>query len=159
MVQTVHGQAGFPDNGLLWTDGRYFPEFPPTNLIYSISVPTVFEGQDNAPFDDAWRINQDYDTMMALTLVGMQGVINRSEPKVYLNWDARSDFWLPYLREYVDVVELNLDSLSAIHVLFNNYSGLFSGAVIYDPEIPDTINLATMIAGLENRIMLTQFYH
>jgi hypothetical protein len=26
--------------------------------------------------------------------------------------------------------------------------------VVYDPEVPDTINLATMLAGLENRVIL-----
>jgi hypothetical protein len=97
--------------------------------------------------------------MMALTLVGMQGIINRGGPKVYLNWISKdnensSDFWLQLVRQHVNVVEKNLDGLGAIQFLYQLYGSEFAGAVVYDPSVPDTINLATMIAGLENRVIL-----
>jgi len=44
--------------------------------------------------------------------------------------------------------------MSAFSYLYQNYASRFRGAVVYDPAVPDTINLATMIAGLEDRIIL-----
>ncbi len=38
--------------------------------------------------------------------------------------------------------------------LWQHFSPRFKGAVVYDPDVPDTINLATMLAGLEDRLML-----
>jgi hypothetical protein len=97
--------------------------------------------------------------MEALTLVGMQGIINRDGPMVYLNWISKdnensSAFWLQLLRQQVQVVDENLDGLGAIQFLYQLYGPEFAGAVVYDPNVPDTINVATMIAGLENRVML-----
>lgn len=99
---------------------------------------------------------------MALTLVGMQGVINRNGPTVYLDWGMSqpgphgnvSRFWLSLLRQHIDVEYLDLDGLSAVNFLFQRYGSRFTGAVIYEPAVPDTINLATMLAGLENRMIL-----
>ena len=98
--------------------------------------------------------------MMAFTLVGMQGVINRSNPGVYLVWEqpeiynGSPRYYLEQINEGADVVELDLDGLSAIHFLYQHYAPLFQGTVVYDPAVPDTLNLATMIAGLENRLIL-----
>jgi ligand-binding sensor domain-containing protein len=146
--------AGEPE----WVGGRYFPRFPPTDRIYALRVRHDLYNRDWA-WSPEFRINQSHETMMALTLVGMQGVINRNEPSVYLEWfpspgGDSSHFWIPLLERHVDVVYMELDGLSAVNFLFRRYGSRFKGAVIYDPEVPDTINLATMLAGLEDRIIL-----
>lgn len=87
--------------------------------------------------------------MMALTLVGMQGVINRNEPRIYLDWIENerknaSRFWLSLLRQHISVEYLDLDGLAAINFLFQRYGSRFTGAVVYEPAVPDTINLATI---------------
>ncbi len=52
-----------------------------------------------------WRVNQSENVMAALTLVSMQGIINRSDPAVYLDWqDAgklgnAAHFWLTPIAE------------------------------------------------------------
>ncbi|UCC76771.1 MAG: hypothetical protein JSW37_14910, partial [Anaerolineales bacterium] len=124
--------------------------------IYVFPVPTPLEGGEVTY--PSWRINQSYPTMMTLTIVGMQGIINRSKPRVYLdyhnNLNDASRYWVPYLQQHVEVVDLDLDYLSIIHFLLRRYGTRFAGAVIYDPDIPETINLATMIAGLEDRMVL-----
>jgi hypothetical protein len=107
-----------------------------------------------------WRVNDSEDVMAALTLVSMQGIINRSDPAVYLDWQDSgkignaAHFWLTPLANYVDVVPLDVEGLSAVEFLWQIFSSRFKGAVIYDPDVPDTINLATMLAGLEDRLML-----
>lgn len=145
-----------PETEPLWSEDQYFPTFPSTDRIYVFPVPTDL---DKASVTlPSWRINQFYREMMTLTLVGMQGIINRHKPRVYLDFENNlsdaSRFWIPYLEEHVQVVDLDLDFLSAVHFLLRRYNSRFTGAVIYDPEVPETINLATMIAGLENRLIL-----
>jgi hypothetical protein len=148
-----------PDAEPKWTEGRYFPAFPDSQGLYSMRIPAPFLGQRAL----SWRINQSYQCMMDLTLVGMQGVINRSGARVYFDWYEpayegqlldTSGYWPLELAKHVDVIHLDLDALSAFSFLMRRYSPRFSGAVIYDPLVPDTINLATMLAGLEDRIML-----
>ncbi len=145
-----------PANEPQWVEDQYFPHFPPTDRLYVFTVPTELEGFE-VTFP-SWRINQSYRTMMTLTIVGMQGIINRNRPRVYLdyqnNLNDASRFWVPYLQEHVEVVDLDLDYLSIIQFLLRRYAARFAGAVVYDPDIPETINLATMIAGLEDRMIL-----
>jgi len=145
-----------------WVERRYFPQFPPPpDHIYAIWVRHELS-HGGGGWSPDWRINASYETMMALTLVGMQGIINRNGPSLFLNWipnplwstSRDPGFWIPILRRYVDIVYLELDSLSAVNFLLRRYGSLFEGAVIYDPTVPDTINLATMLAGLENRVIL-----
>lgn len=136
-----------------WIEGLYFPHFPSTDRIFVIPVWTELWNH-NVTWVADFRINQSYYTMMALTLVGVQGIINRSKPRIYLNFTRASDNWIPTLEEHVGVVRLDFDHLSALNFLLERYGSRFTGAVIYDPEVPETINLATMIAGLEDRIIL-----
>jgi hypothetical protein len=144
-----------------WQADHYFPVFPvQSGRIYAIHVRTELEDWWRAASSADWRINQSYDTMMAFTLVGMQGIINRSNPGIYLEWEqpevynGSPHYYLEQLKGRADVVELDLDGLSAIRFLYRHYAPLFQGAVVYDPVVPDTLNLATMYAGLENRIIL-----
>jgi hypothetical protein len=150
-----------PDRVPQWTEGHYFPVFPPpSGRIFAIHVHSALEEPWGAPDEPGWRINQSLDTMMALTLVGMQGVVNRHGPRIYLDWEEQGShghagaFWIPYIREQADIVELDLDSLSAFQFLYRRFGPYFQGAVVYDPQIPDTINLATTLAGLEDRLIL-----
>lgn len=141
-----------------WTEGRYFPAFPATTRVDVIRVHTDL-GNRSFAWTSGFRINASYTTMMALTLVGMEGLINRHGPCVYLDWTSQdrynaSRFWIPLLRRHVEVRYFDLDGLSAVRFLYRRYAARFAGAVIYDPAVPDTINLATMLAGLEDRLIL-----
>jgi hypothetical protein len=142
-----------------WVEGHYFPRFPASDRVYVIHVPTVLDKVwRRPPSRPDWRITHSNETMMALTLVGMQGVINRYGPRVYLDWEDGlwniSRFWLAPLRSHIETVHIGVEGLDAIRFLAQRYGPLFNGSVVYDPEVPDTINLATMLAGLENRLIL-----
>lgn len=144
--------AGAPE----WLEGRYFPRFPASNHLLVIPVRTDLDDRALAWSPD-FRIDDSYETMMALTLAGMQGLINRGGPRVYLEWldqDGVSSYWLPVLADQIAVIRLDLDPLSAVNYLQRRYGLAFHGSVVYDPQVPNTINLATMIAGLEDRVML-----
>jgi putative glycoside hydrolase with GxGYxYP motif/GxGYxY motif-containing protein len=83
-------------------------------------------------------------------LVTLQGIVNRRRPRLYFYWgnDATNQTWLPNLHvPYRD----NSDPWSSIE----RYRSEISGAVIYDPNLPDTVNLATNIAGLNGGVIAT----
>jgi len=145
--------AAMQDENPQWINGYYFPHFPSTDSLYVIPVETDLLNQEFTWIGD-FRINDSYAMMMALTLVGMQGIINRYQPRIYLDYTSNTHDWISNLAEHVEIVELSLNHLDALKFLFEEYGAYFEGAVIYDPEVPETINLATMIAGLENRVIL-----
>ena len=137
-----------------WEAGHYFPKFPSTEKIFTIPIQDTKVNTPQITGVADFRINQEYKLMMALTLTGMQGIINRDQPRIYLDYTSTDVDWLSELGKQVNVVDLGLEYLSAFRFLLDRYGSFFDGVVIYDPDVPETINVATMIAGLENRIML-----
>lgn len=149
-----------PDDEPIWFEGRYFPHFPSTDWIYVIRVPLPISDHSHGAIWRDWRIYHSHQIMMDMTLVSMQGLINRNRPRVYIEWydpiwieTNLAASWASQMAEHVNITRLDLDALSAIHFLMRRYPDSFEGAVIYDPDVPETINVATMYAGLENRIM------
>lgn len=107
-----------------WTEGHVFPAFPNYTRIYQIRV-VVPRSVYFSNFS-AWRINQSREGMAALTLVGMQGVINRSGPRVFLDWvgddwdydDDYRGYWAQQVAGAKEATYLDLDPESAIRFLW-----------------------------------------
>lgn len=83
-------------------------------------------------------------------LTTLQGVVNRRKPELYFLFsggdvDAK---WLAGTRLPVTRYDDPLD-------LVGRYAGRVRGAIIPDPEVPDTINIATTLAGLEDAVVAT----
>ena len=140
-----------------WIEGYSFPQFPKSDSLYIIKVHLSYgNSQWYTAMESNWRVS-NYNDMTALTLVGMQGIINRYGARVYLEWDEPykiSASWIPVIQENIKTKYFDFDGLSAIKFLYRRFESYFSGIVIYDPEVSETINLATMIAGLNNYIMI-----
>ncbi|MBB6671597.1 GxGYxYP domain-containing protein [Cohnella nanjingensis] len=79
----------------------------------------------------------------------VKGVVNKTKPRIYD--DTRSDEgtkWLSALGLGYQKVKNNWE-------LVAKYKNEIRGIVIYDPEVADTYNLATTIAGLDNAIVVS----
>lgn len=83
-------------------------------------------------------------------LTTLQGIVNRSRPELYFLFsdsgagvDARwlADTRLPTTR-YADPLEL-----------VARYKNRVRGAIVHDPAVPDSLNIATTLAGLENAVV------
>lgn len=83
-----------------------------------------------------------------LLLGTLQGIVNREQPRIYLiesqeegKWTWLEDMDVPYTLhpDYWDV--------------FSAYRSEAKGMIVYDPEVPDTINVATTLAGLKNAVV------
>lgn len=85
-----------------------------------------------------------------LLLATLQGIVNRSEPRIYLLESKEegkitwlNDLHVPYTvyDDYWDIVK--------------KYKDEIKGIIIYDPKVPDSINVATTLAGLKDGIVVS----
>jgi GxGYxYP putative glycoside hydrolase C-terminal domain/GxGYxY sequence motif in domain of unknown function N-terminal len=83
-------------------------------------------------------------------LVTLQGVVNRRRPRLYLYWgtDPTNLAWLKTIR-----VPYTMSTQP--WTLFERYRSEVAGAIVYDPNVPDTINLATTLAGVHGAVIAT----
>ncbi|MHB1457203.1 MAG: GxGYxYP domain-containing protein [Armatimonadota bacterium] len=98
----------------------------------------------------------DYDEYAAL--VSMQGIINRDQPILYINNDVygRPGYWLDIMSKDGRWLEgrkrQTITGLDAVNKLA---AKKLKGAVIWDPAVPATINVATTIAGVEDAVIFS----
>lgn len=96
---------------------------------------------------DAMGLNPD-ERLLALTL---QGIVNRRQPRLYLLGEFQDLKWLKVLCQEGYETE-PCDDLTA---LVDTFRKELTGAVVYDPAAPYTINLATMLAGVKGAAIAT----
>ncbi len=89
---------------------------------------------------------------MRLTLHCMQGIVNRSQPRLYLVQDRYDELWLDWLRERGDVDEVRWPELAD---LFDQFLPEMRCMFIIDPAIPATVNVATMLASVHDGLVAT----
>jgi hypothetical protein len=119
-----------PTDSISWPAGQLFPHF--------CCITT--------PLDeiDATNLNAEQN----ITFVTLEGLINRSKPRIYVLAPSRED---PHL--WPAEMMLKLRPVADPYLLFLKYRREIAGLVIYDPAMPDTINLATTIAGIKGGVV------
>ncbi|MCF6285375.1 MAG: hypothetical protein L3K26_09325, partial [Candidatus Hydrogenedentes bacterium] len=96
-----------------------------------------------------------YDTLKLVA--SLQGVVNRDQPRLVLRFLRGAgqsgtinldDYWLDTLRKgwLKDHSITSIDSLSA---LFAQFPDALTGAVVWDPKVLATANVAATICGVE----------
>lgn len=89
-------------------------------------------------------------TDVQAALVSLQGLVNRKGPRLYLinqtNPQRYDDLWLTYMKEkgYTGAERRLKQPLEALALFRKSVRGV----VVWDPEMPGTINVAWMLAGL-----------
>ena len=83
-------------------------------------------------------------------LVTLQGLVNREQPGIYLYWgtDSTNQQWLDIMRVPHRITTKPWEFL-------DRYRSRVRGAIVYDPNLPDTINVATTMAGLRGCVIAT----
>ena len=126
------------------------PEQAPTTRSVRSSKPlyTFKLAQDGTP--------AAYDE--ALAVATLQGIINRDSPELYLlaRTNTRPQFWLDLLakdgRWLQGREQKPLPDLAALVKLAGKR---LKGAVIWDPAVPASVNVATTLAGVHDAIALS----
>jgi len=96
----------------------------------------------------------DIDTKLAGTT--LQGIVNQGkEARVLLQLSplppGHPNFWVEELKRKGYVKEVNP---LTVEQYFDKYLPGAKGLVVYDPAVPGTMNVATMIAGVEQRMVV-----
>ena len=92
------------------------------------------------------------------TLATLQGIVNRHEPRLYLfyieNKGINIDryWWDKYRQEGKWLYQADTVSFSNIVDLIGSFKNEIKGAVVYDPKVASTSNVASAVAGIEDLI-------
>ena len=107
-------------------------------------------------FDD---LIYDYDLLVfAATL---QGIVNKKGPRLYFIHDGEhvgggsvDRFWLERFTDgdkpYGWLADRQIVEISGLDGLLNTFAAELGGVVVWDTQVPATLNVATTIAGIEN---------
>ena len=107
----------------------------------------VFNRPRHLDYGDVSKLSGGDQTL----LTTLQGIVNRTEPELYFIYDTGTESvpdarWLSDMRlpkkEYKDPLDL-----------VAKYRGRIRGAIVHDPAVPDSLNVATTLAGLENAVV------
>ena len=89
---------------------------------------------------------------MRLTLSCLQGLVNRSQPRLYLVHDRYDELWLDWLRERGDVDKIQWLEIGEV---FERFLPAVSRLFLTDPAVPASINVATMLAASYDGLVAT----
>jgi len=99
---------------------------------------------------------ESYDEAMAVAC--LQGIINRESPEVYVlsRKNTRPEFWLDLLSKDGRWLQgRERKPLSDISALVKLAGDRLKGAIIWDPAMPASANVATIIAGVQDGVVLS----
>jgi hypothetical protein len=114
--------------GLDWSMGKLLPAFqtPQELMVYDI---------------------RGASTETKISVTTFVGLINRPQPRVYLFVNDDDVFWLNTVFNTVPHTISASSNDAVLDALLDSYDRCMQGMVIYNPALPDTINIATTIAG------------
>ena len=93
----------------------------------------------------------------AAAVCALQGLVNRSGPRLFVKLWSDDSTWLSRMTEYGNwlynktVVTLP-SGVNGLQTLFNTFSSDYEGAVVWDPNVNSTCNVAVTVAGADNMI-------
>ncbi len=104
----------------------------------------------------AGRPDRPFDEAVAAACV--QGIVNRDEPRVYVlsGGNARPQYWLDTLSQEPGwLAGKRRVPLADLDALIELAGKRLKGAVVWDPAVPATLNVATIIAGVKDAVVLS----
>jgi hypothetical protein len=87
-----------------------------------------------------------------LAAVSLQGLVNRDSARIYLT--ERQSRWLLDFYKQQGIIKNEL-VYTNIYTLLKDFKKYFKGAVVFDASKSFTINLASNIAGIEDRVIIS----
>lgn len=95
----------------------------------------------------ALELPKDLSWDMMTTLTCFQGLVNRTEPRLYLIDDDNDRYWLDY---YADTYGVSHDKAAGAEALLERFASELDGYVVYDPAMLDSANVATTFGAIHN---------
>ncbi|WP_418041614.1 GxGYxYP domain-containing protein [Paenibacillus xylanilyticus] len=83
-----------------------------------------------------------------LLFATLQGIVNRKQPRIYLI-ESQEEGKMTWLNDLNVPYTLHQDYWE----VFSAYRNDIKGMIVYDPKLPDSINVATTLAGLKDAVV------
>jgi hypothetical protein len=99
-----------------------------------------------------------FDLAEKLATMTIQGLANRSGPRIFTNsrfwnWPPADEHW----REYFENTKgAQFEEVGDLKALVTRHRDLIGGAVLYDPEVLESLAVAMTLAGLRGLLPLTE---
>ncbi len=121
---------------------RYSPA-PPLEQIFLKSQPPA----DTLLVLDLRPLPADWQ----LLLFSLQGIVNRHRPQIYYFYNSTDPMWLDWMlkRSFVKSTQ----RVDTPDDLLARFRSAVKGMVVYDPALPATRNVATMLAGVHDAVV------
>jgi hypothetical protein len=87
-----------------------------------------------------------------LTLICLQGLVNRESPSLFIVQDTLDEKWLKWMKDRGDVSEVEWISAGQI---IDKFALVAKGIVTVDTLIPATFNTGTMLGSIKNYLVAT----
>jgi hypothetical protein len=86
----------------------------------------------------------------------LQGLANRKAPNLFVRWIKQADdfWWEQMIQDGGWLAGRKVTRATDLESLLERFSGFYSGAVVWDEQVPATSNLASTIAGCDNLLPL-----
>ncbi|MFB9279786.1 GxGYxYP domain-containing protein [Cohnella cellulosilytica] len=123
------GNASSQAGKIVWPKDQALPNF---NQAKHLDVADIYD----APGD------------VKLMMSTLQGIVNRKEPRIYL-LENQEEGRLTWLDDLAVPYRLHDDFWD----VFGAYRKEIKGIIVYDPAVPDSINVATTLAGLRDAVV------
>ena len=93
------------------------------------------------------------DVQLAVTT--MAGIVNRPQPQVYLLVGDDDVFWLRQVLSSIPQTMSSVANDDTLEAILTAHRSSIQGLIIYDPDLPDTVNVATTLAGQRDGIVVS----
>lgn len=90
-----------------------------------------------------------------LSVTTLVGLINRPQPKVYLVTGDSDLFWFNEVFTFIPHAVFSTPAEEVLDALLTTYRSSVRGLIIYDPKFIDSINIATMLAGQKDAVVVS----
>ncbi|MCL5283323.1 MAG: hypothetical protein M1330_01215 [Armatimonadetes bacterium] len=117
------------------------------------SYPGVFPTMP-APARHLWVIDaQKLNPQQQLTLVSLQGLVNRTKPRIYVIWGPVDTFWLKWLQRggFTGAPRYG----ATIPELIHRYRVDLHGVIVNDPRLFIGPDIASMLAAVKDGIIVS----
>ncbi|RLE92576.1 MAG: hypothetical protein DRN04_09865 [Thermoprotei archaeon] len=120
--------------GISWSEDRVFPKFSEPKRLEVVDLRKI-------DFRKNWRW---------LPLLILQGLVNREEPRIYVLLSDRDADLLKLIEKHgIEVAKIDLDKV------FEKYLSYAKGYIVFDPSVPDTLNVANTLSGLIDALVVS----
>ena len=137
-----------------WLVPQAVPSGEPKNLPYYTepkSFPDIFP-RSAAPAKNMLVCDlRKQRTDVRMLIYTLQGLINRSQPRLYCISTPQDELWLDHMRKrgWITTTETVAKPLD----LLTRFRDTFKGVIVTDPALPASKNVATMLASVKSGLV------